>query len=437
MKKIISVLFILSIFIPSCSNENLVNPQVESTGGISLSIDKANAPEDVKYVKAALTRENYEPIVGMMDIHSNNTAEINFNNINVGQWHLKVEALDSNNVVLYVGEADVVIQENFITQVSLTLVPVSHGTGSIHIYVTWGNPNHNKYSDYYHNPVMTTSQAPNSPLYITTGKIINDNGLYRFYYNNIYNSAQGNIGYAVSSDGINWEYPLNHPILERGQPGSWDARHVIMGAILKDVAVYRMYYVGCAEGTYSTNIGYAQSWDGINWEKRPTPLMMAEDLNHRIGSMEVIKVGTTYYMYYGVGSSIYRELNKINSEKYVKVATSQDGINFTPQPGSIIQASEYWESGAISFVSVIYENGKFKMIYMNASETAFGYAVSVDGIHWEKLANPVFSENDTYNHWAYMISYPTWIKINNEYRIYYTGTKQNGELAIGFCKKPQ
>ena len=123
-----------------CSKDNITSTQLDNKGSISLNIDKANAPSDVVAVIAYLTRENYETLSGFLNLLSDSTADISFQSILIGTWHLKVDALNKDSVIIYSGESDVVVQEDILTQISLALIPTNNGssTGSVYIYVTWG-----------------------------------------------------------------------------------------------------------------------------------------------------------------------------------------------------------------------------------------------------------------------------------------------------------
>ena len=123
----------------------------------------------------------------------------------------------------------------------------------------------------------------------------------------------------------------------------------------------------------------------------------------------------------------------------IGVAISTDGINFTRYSGNpILTNDKPWELNGVLDGSVINDNGNFKMVYMNSNASGFGFASSSDGFNWIKEnSNPFFTDQNAANNWADAdIAYPTIVKTNNEYRIYYCGIGDNTIVyKIGFMRK--
>ena len=134
MKKTIMFLFFsLLVLLIGCNQDEITSSSAESNkGGISLSIDKTNAPSDVIVVIAYLSRNNYKSYSGYLNLLSESSADISFESIPAGMWHLKVDALNNDSLVIYRGENDIQVQENSLTQVILTLLPTGNGNGSLY-----------------------------------------------------------------------------------------------------------------------------------------------------------------------------------------------------------------------------------------------------------------------------------------------------------------
>ncbi len=431
MKKNKILLLLITLIISSlfvgCSKENLVGVKNSNTntGRISLKIDKANVPSEVQQITAKLSRLNYDTLKTDINTVDDSLNVLSFEAIPAGEWHLTVTAANTDGKIIYQGETDVTIIEDETIDVYLTLNHVGSGTGSIKIFVNWEN----QWVDYYNNPVFTINDSPFQVLGVSQAQICFDNGKYKMWYMNLYPAGRGDISYAESEDGVNWSNISQSPVLTAGEYGSWDDQTVGMGAIYKENGVYKLYYLGMRGPYDKKQIGLATSQDGIKWEKYPNPVLESTDNEYQLGIQAVIKIGSTYYMYYGA----YPYNSTVST---INLATSTDGIQWTRYSSNpIIKASDQWENNSITYASVVQEDDGLLLLYMNTAHDGFGLARSTDGIHWTKdQNNPVFSPEKVSNNWCYKISYPYLGKYGNEYRIYYTGVDYNNTWSIGYAK---
>jgi len=433
MKKIILTFLLSALFFWGCSNKDKDNPISPSQGNgkIQLKIDSANAPTDVISVEAILSRNGYDDITGTLNLLSDSTADLLLDDIPAGVWNLLVNAKDSAGVILYTGETDVEVLAGFITQVNLVLIPTGEGTGSIYIYVTWGTTTTNEWIDFNNNPILSPLHNYYDNYGIYQPVVLVNNNLYKMWYVGDAGSAVKYVLYAESNDGINWDRPLNQPVLSPGQIGTWDSWAVYPGAIMKDGDIYRMYYTGFADQYEQWGIGFATSTDGISWEKYPQPVLYGTyGWEYQIVANVIIKHDGTYYLFY-TGRNL--------PEYKIGLAISTDGVNFTRYSNNpILSNTESWEESGVGYPSIIIADGQFRMIYMNSSGTGFGVAYSSDGMDWTKdPSNPFFTNQNTANGWAAnKIAFPNLIKIENESRIYYSGIGSSGEFfKIGFVRR--
>lgn len=426
---IILVFFLVNL---SCSDQsNIVNNQ--GSGKILLKIDRANAPSGVVYVSATLTRDGYSPIISTLNLLSDSTADLLLNDIQAGIWHLKVDAMNDSMVVLYTGETDVNILAGFTVNVNLSLQPTGQGTGAIYIYVTWGNQITNfSWVDYQNNPILLGGNNNYDYYGIAQPVILYDEGKYKMWYYGDAGSAKKYVLYAESQDGINWvKHPT--PVLYPGTNGNWDAWAVHPGAILKENNLYKMYFTAYANQYDQWYIGIATSLDGINWSKKSNPILLSgTGWEFQISSNFILKHNSKYYLYYSGRDGT-------NNWK-IGLAISSDGINFTKYSGNPILENDFpWEGTGIFNPTIFKENDTYKMIYMDAQGSGFGLAYSTDGINWTKdPANPIFRRENTTNGWgSNNIAYPSVVKVNNDFRVYYSGAKNsyNPIYKIGFMKR--
>ena len=119
------------------------------------------------------------------------------------------------------------------------------------------------------NPVMDVG-PPGSwdSTEVKPGAVIFRDGLYQMWYNggSAWNGPPAGwdwqIGYAESDDGINWT-KLGDPIIGPGD--SWEGQYVFAPEVLFDGMWYRMWYNG--GNAVSHSIGYAVSTDGVEWTR--------------------------------------------------------------------------------------------------------------------------------------------------------------------------
>lgn len=101
--------------------------------------------------------------------------------------------------------------------------------------------------------------------------IVQRNGAFEMWY------ASGttfSLGYAVSSDGKNFERYCGNPVFSGLGEDSWDRAHVKSPEVWFDGATYFMTYSGCDKGCYE--VGWAASDDGLRWIASPDPIIPAQ-----------------------------------------------------------------------------------------------------------------------------------------------------------------
>ena len=420
---LIKIFIILPIFLMSCSRENLVGVNKDNNlkGSIALKISQNTTPPEIQQINAFLTRQGYDTLRSSLNIHDDSLKVLSFEDIHLGNWYLSVEAENSERKIIYKGETNITVIEDSTISVYLSLQPVGSGTGNIKIYIGWDN----SWIDYNQNPILTKDPNISYVYGIIEPKILFEDGIYKMWYTKLLSSASAEIWYAESSDGINWSSNYDKPVIVAGNPGNWDDYSVCIGDIIYENGQYKMYYNGFQDQYEKWCIGFALSDDGINWEKNTTPILTPSDKEFQIIASSIIKVENKYYMYYSTRNYPYYS---------ICLAISQDGLNWQKYgQNPILEPLKNWEGSGILFPTVLLRNNKYEMVYMNCNQNiwAFGKAISLDGISWIKSdTNPFFTAQETFNNWSYKIAYPDYVKINSEYRIYYTGYIGNDEGTV-------
>jgi len=434
MKKYNFILIVLSLVLISCKEQKtitLTQQPIPQNGNVSLAFKKTQIFKPVKII-CALLKNNTDLLVKTLNTTDYGSAEIEFSNVPIGTWKLKIDAISTDNIILYSGSVDVSVRENQFTNVNPAFDQKSSGKDGITRSVTWTQGS--RWIDFSSIPLLKSQNTQYDGRGVGYPFVIFDDSSYKMWYLNIKSLASStesntSIGYATSKNGLVWQHYSHKPVLT-STAGTWDAFIIGHGSILKDDTGYKLYYDGRSSNTHIPfSIGLATSFDGIHWKKKPEPILTGTNSwDYSIGVKGVLKVKNKYYMYYGSGPA-----------SSIGLATSVDGITWTRYTNNpIINPTEPWEGGGIGYASVIYDEGKFKMVYSNNGYSAsFGYAISADGIHWIKDAsNPIFAKEKTKNLWAGIVGYPSLTKVGDKLMIYYTGMESGGSnMRIGVAIK--
>jgi hypothetical protein len=274
----------------------------------------------------------------------------------------------------------------------------------------------NEWSDYDSNPVFdpeTRAYYP-SVLYFPDGF---DVGGANYYYKVWYDQGGSTgIGYAYSSNGINWiDCGTVYPYVE----GSIKPKHNFV-RYDGETGPYYLYYSNDIEHPYT--IDYATSSDGINWTTQGTMLEPSDypaqgypgcywhevdvlNVNVLKENIVIDETSYPYVMYYSASTHLYddagHEAGVYHSEA-ISLAYSNDGLNWTKYPGNPILTGEGVD-GRLVYINcqlsgprVLKSESEWLMIYNNhyayVNDTwidlpQLEYATSVDGITWAKQGN--------------------------------------------------
>jgi pimeloyl-ACP methyl ester carboxylesterase/predicted GH43/DUF377 family glycosyl hydrolase len=228
---------------------------------------------------------------------------------------------------------------------------------------------------YSGNPIL--SPTPNSwdQQATTTNALLYENGLFKMWYAGVKNNIL-QIGYATSSDGINWTKHTGNPVLTA------DAQEPNLYAptVIRDNDVYKMWYTTVGStGIY--DIKYATSPDGLTWTKHGSINLDISPLSAKLEPY-VLKIGSIYKMWYVSN----------NGRWIINYATSSDGIHWTNHSlNPVLSGTQSWEGNDVSQPSVIYNGSGYEIFYHDSDDIS--YATSSDGINWIKPAdkNPVIT----------------------------------------------
>ena len=208
--------------------------------------------------------------------------------------------------------------------------------------------------------------------------ILKDGALYRMWFAGYDSSNIRRIGYAISADGADWLKYSGNPVLQPGAAGSWDETYVYNPTVIKDGSTFKMWFSGYSVTTDCARIGYATSTDGMTWTKHPTYVLDRGASGAwdeiSVGECCVIKEGDTYKMWFA---------GKNHDEWWqIGYATSTDGIVWTKYSGNPVLSwggEGEWDYWMIGCPAVIKGGGVYHMLYGGTDfddGTRIGYATS-------------------------------------------------------------
>lgn len=85
----------------------------------------------------------------------------------------------------------------------------------------------------------------------------------------------------------------SEPVLDAGDPGTWDAGWVRNASVVRDGDDWTMFYLGSdvlMDGAGAGAVGVARSSDGIVWEKESDPVFVADDSRFEDGGFSRLEV---------------------------------------------------------------------------------------------------------------------------------------------------
>ena len=181
--------------------------------------------------------------------------------------------------------------------------------------------------------------------------ILKVDNIFFMYYSGLGFGNPMQIGLATSMDGVNWTRSAANPVV-RISDQFWSGFHAYMPKVIYDTdegpPLWKMWYVGDNQNLDAmSSIGYANSPDGVNWTSNGSNPVFPPTPHTGLRVQGVIKESGQYRMYY--------------SSKYIdglNLATSDDGINWTPYSENQIRAGNgSYAVHKINATYVLFENG--------------------------------------------------------------------------------
>lgn len=125
----------------------------------------------------------------------------------------------------------------------------------------------------------------------------------------------------------------------------------------------------------------------------------------------------------------------------IAYSESRDGINWS-DPVEVLRPREdsWWDKDELNRPSVIKVNGTYKMWYSgqmapytNEGRSYIGYARSDDGIHWVRFEDPVMEPDQSWEMNAIMCPHVLYDEEEKTYKMWYSGGGNHEPDAIGYA----
>lgn len=207
------------------------------------------------------------------------------------------------------------------------------------------------------------------------------------------------IGYAVSTNGVDWERYEGNPLLTTADAGmQCDKIYNPTVSFDETNGIYHMWFAADVTNL-GTQIGHATSADGLEWIADPhnpvigTDEMAGTDFSAFTPGDVIVDAGGVMHMFYG---GLYQVGGQI--QYAVGHATSTDGSQWDLHDGQPILrgAPGQWDSKVVAFPDVFFHDTTYYLFYAGSStvanqgnfyyvdEAQLGYATSTDAVNWER-----------------------------------------------------
>ncbi len=118
-------------------------------------------------------------------------------------------------------------------------------------------------------PVLTFGKGDGFRFGIQHPHVIYIDGVYKMWFT-LTRSSKSVFGYAESENGVDWKI-LSEKILVPEL--NWEGENIMYPMVLKEEDMYKMWYTGRSSSS-NYAIGYAESKNGVNWEKNNKPVIL-------------------------------------------------------------------------------------------------------------------------------------------------------------------
>lgn len=239
----------------------------------------------------------------------------------------------------------------------------------------------------------------------------------------------------------------HEPILPLGDIGTFDEFGIYPTSVIRkgtDVIAYYGGWTRCESVPYNVSIGMAISKDdGVTFSKLGPGPLISYSVNEpmTVSGPKIRRFKDKWLLWYVTGKKWIQGLNRPESVFKIRMAESEDGINWTRQDRDIIN-DKLEENECQASPDVIFANGKYHMFYCYKYSFDFrnrergyriGYAYSTDMYNWTRDDDKAGIDVSEEGWDSEMISYPHVFELDGKTYMFYLGN-QVGKNGFGLAE---
>jgi hypothetical protein len=291
--------------------------------------------------------------------------------------------------------------------------------------------------------------------------VLKEGGTYRMWLSNGAGPNGVQIYEATSADGSSWALTsdLASPRIAPG-PDAYDQISAETPSVVKLGATYHMFWTAVPDSSFvHYSIGHATSTDGVTWTKDAQPVLDHGNDPTAFGGLGVAEPGATVvngtiYLYYAT----IRCRNGVDTggctgpdpvvERAIGLATSTDGVTFTPDAEPVLLQSATYPASAgyegYSTPAPLAKDGEVYLFYdvvhpeldginpdPSFRQVGLAYAASSDGRHFAEIG-PDIIVRDPAGWTAWEVRAPTAVDEGDHVSLWFAGNNGNDPQATGF-----
>lgn len=242
----------------------------------------------------------------------------------------------------------------------------------------------------------------------------------------------------------------DHEVISMGALGCYDEHGIFPFHVFKNEGKIFGFISGWSRRTsvdVETSIGLAMSEDnGLTFQRVGDGPILSSTLNEPflVGDPFVLKINETFHMWYIYGIRwVHNKKNNVKERVYkIGHASSFDAVNWKKTDKQLIE-DKLNSDECMALPTVLFHKNVFHMVFCYRQAIGFrngkkesyklGYAISTNGIDWERNDNQLGLEPTDKSWDSDMMCYPHIFHLDDEIYLMYNGN-EFGKHGFGLAK---